>query len=249
MPDNPFTAGGGDYARFCPTYPEALGPVLAGLGAQAGRLDVGCGSGQLACRLAGHFDRVTASDASADQLAAARDCPGVSYVCELAERIGLGDGSVDLVVAAQAAHWFDLDAFHAEARRVAAKGAAILLVSYGVPVVEGPAGPAFSRFYWQDIHRFWPAARRHVERGYGDLDFPFEALAVPELEILRDWQARDVTGCIKMWSAVRTVLAARVAGAGAVVAEFADEIAGLWGDADVCHRVRWPVTVRAGRIG
>ncbi len=192
MPDNPFTAGGGDYARFCPTYPEALGPVLAGLGAQA--LDVGCGSGQLACRLAGHFDRVTASDASADQLAAARDCPGVSYVCKSAERIGLGDGSVDLVVAAQAAHWFDLDAFFAEARRVAAKGAAIALVSYGVPVVEGPAGPAFAQFYWQDIHRFWPAARRHVERGYGDLDFPFEALAVPELEIVRDWQAGDVTG-------------------------------------------------------
>ena len=40
--------------------------------------------------------------------------PRVRYAAGLAERIPARDGCADLVVAAQAAHWFDFDRFHAD---------------------------------------------------------------------------------------------------------------------------------------
>jgi ubiquinone/menaquinone biosynthesis C-methylase UbiE len=65
---------------------------------------------------------VIATDASAKQIGSAEAHPGVEYRCARAEDCGLADGSVDLVVAAQAAHWFDRPAFYGEARRVARPG-------------------------------------------------------------------------------------------------------------------------------
>lgn len=102
-------------------------------------LDLGCGTGQLSVLLAGEFDRVTATDPSASQIASAGARGNIRYAIGTAEAIDLPPASLDLIVAAQAAHWFDLPAFYAEARRIAAPGAALALVSYGVPRLSGPA--------------------------------------------------------------------------------------------------------------
>ena len=66
-----------------------------------------------------------ATDASADQIAQARPLDRVHYRVAVAEASGLGAGSVDLVPVAQAAHWFRLPAFHAEARWVLTPGGAV----------------------------------------------------------------------------------------------------------------------------
>jgi len=243
--DNPFSQGGEDYAAFRPTYPPALAEALAAQCAGHGHaLDVGCGSGQLSMLLAGCFTSVTATDPSGDQLAHAVSCPGVTYRQEAAERIGLPDASVDLVVAAQAAHWFDLDAFFGEAARVLRPGGAIALVTYGVPEMDGAVGERLQRFYWHDIHRFWPAERRHVETGYRDLAFPFTERAFPALAIERRWKAADLAGYLMTWSAVR---AAGKAGCGDVVMQGVAEVEAAWGG-DGLRTVRWPITGRLGHL-
>ena len=161
-----FEEGGADYARHRPTYPPALADALADTCAATGHaLDVGCGTGQLSALLAARFRQVTATDPSETQIANAAPHPRVAYAIEPAERIGLPDASADLVVAAQAAHWFNLDRFYVEARRVLYPGGALALVSYGVPQLTGPAAERFERFYWQDVHRHWPPGREHVEQG------------------------------------------------------------------------------------
>ena len=48
----------------------------------------------------------------------------------------LPDKSASLVTAAQAAHWFDLPAFYAEARRVLMPDSILALISYGVLRLE-----------------------------------------------------------------------------------------------------------------
>ena len=45
--------------------------------------------------------------------------PRVEYRVATAEESGLESKSVDLITVAQALHWFDLERFEAEARRVA----------------------------------------------------------------------------------------------------------------------------------
>jgi len=87
--------------------------------------DCGCGSGQASVALAAHFKVVHATDVAAEQIAAAKPHLRVRYSVAPAEHCGLPDASVDLVTVAQALHWFDVDAFYAEARRVARPGALI----------------------------------------------------------------------------------------------------------------------------
>ncbi len=243
---NPFNAGGADYARHRPTYPPELAGFLAGLCDRPDHaLDVGCGSGQLSCLLATVFARVTATDPSADQLASATACPGVTYRVGAAERIDLDDASVDLVTAAQAAHWFDHTRFYAEIRRVVRPGGGIALVSYGVPEMDGDVGARLHRFYWDEIHDHWPDERRHVENGYRSIAFPFAEQAPPDLAIVREWRLEDLAGYVGTWSAVRRATAA---GAHALVGSFLDDLNKVWGAPERVRRIAWPVNVRSARL-
>lgn len=98
--NNWFDQGGEAYARYRPTYPEALAAFLARDVPGRNALDVGCGSGQLTCQLAEHLDSVVGVDPSADQLAHAQPHPRVRYVCAPAEATGIPAHSVGLVTAA-----------------------------------------------------------------------------------------------------------------------------------------------------
>jgi SAM-dependent methyltransferase len=241
--NNPFMEGGEDYARARPTYPPDLARALADLcGGRAHAVDVGCGTGQLSAALATVFDTVTAFDPSASQIASATEHPRIRYRVGAAEEMSLPDGSADLVVAAQAAHWFDLKRFYAEARRILRPRGALALVAYGVPSLEGPAGARFERFYWRDVHRFWPEARRHVEAGYRTLPFPFAEAAPADLQIIREWDFDALRAYIGTWSAMR---AAREAGAGDSMEAALSEIAAAWGGETTRHRIAWPILMRA----
>ena len=119
-----FSTHSAAYAAHRPTYPAALVDWLAAqCPARDAALDVGCGSGQLSALLADRFRSVIGIDASAAQLAQAEKRANVDYRVAPAEHTGVADRCVDLVTAAQAAHWFDRPAFYAEAKRVGRKDA------------------------------------------------------------------------------------------------------------------------------
>lgn len=243
---NWFAHGGADYARFRPHYPPELLAWLAALPA-AHRLavDVGCGSGQLTAALAGSFDLVVGLDPSPGQLAQARAGAGLRYACAKAEQLPLPAASADLVVAAQAAHWFDLPRFYAEVRRVAAKGARLALVSYGVLRLPPDLQPCFSHFYDHVIRPYWPPQRRLVDDGYRSLPFPFRELPAPAMRIVHPWRARDFTGYVTTWSAVCRL---REAGQTRLLARFVEDISALWGDGQALRTVTWPLQLRVGVV-
>lgn len=239
-----FEAGGAAYAASRPTYPPELARLLAGICAARGHaLDVGCGTGQFSVLLADHFARVTAVDPSRTQIDNASPRPNIHYTTGAAERFDLADDSVDLVVAAQAAHWFDLDLFYPETRRVARPGAILALITYGVPEFDGGIQAAFDQFYWHEIHDFWPPDRRHVEEGYASLPFPFSRGDLPPVAILRDWDFADFTAYVGTWSAT---VRAEKAGEGARITEALARLEPHWGAAR--RQVRWPITVLAGVV-
>ncbi|HEX6589153.1 MAG TPA: methyltransferase domain-containing protein [Longimicrobiales bacterium] len=233
------------YARSRPTYPPRLADWLADAAPARGTVwEAGCGSGQLTTLLGDRFGRVVATDISAEQLAHAPAHARVHYVASSAEAAPVRERAADLVVAAQAAHWFDLPRFFAEARRVARPGALVALVGYGNAVLDDDAFERrFVRFYDDEIGRFWPAQRRILLDGYASIDFPFDDVEPPALELARDWTAGDMIAYVDTWSAVRV---ARRAGADHAFARFATELRELWGDR--IRRVRWPLPVRAGRV-
>src|SRR5215470_15770711 len=133
-----FSASAAGYATFRPKYPAELFDFVAAL-PERRRVawDCATGNGQAALPLAERFDRVVATDASAEQIAHATPHPRVSYGVGLADESGLDGESVDLVTVAQALHWLALDRFFAEVRRVVVEGGVLAVWCYTRPVLEG----------------------------------------------------------------------------------------------------------------
>lgn len=238
-----FSHDSAGYAAHRPTYPPELAEFLARESPARDRAwDAGCGSGQLSLLLAGCFGRVLATDASAQQVAEASAHPRVEYRVAPAERSGLPELSVDLVVAAQAAHWFELERFYAEARRVAKPGALLALVSYGKTRIGADLDPLVDEFHDRTLAGYWPAERAHVVDGYARLAFPFERLPVPELAIEREWGVEDMLAYVRTWSGVVALLRA---GKSAELERFERALQPAWGTR---RRVRWPLTLLAARL-
>lgn len=234
------------YARARPGYPDNLGALLADLSpATEAVWDCGCGTGQLSTMLATRFSRVDATDASAEQIASAKPHPGVTYRTARAEASGLEENGYDLIVAAQAAHWFDIDRFYSEARRVGRPGAAIVLVGYGKPRLEGPLGEWLDRFHDELLRDDWPPERWLLVDGYRDLPFPFAELEVEPLATTLDWTLDELLAYIETWSALRV---AERGGRRARINACLEEFGMMWGDPADRREIRWPIRLRAGHL-
>jgi SAM-dependent methyltransferase len=240
-----FSTVAADYGRFRPRYPPQLAEQLARVSpARRMAWDVGCGTGQLSVLLATQFDHVRATDMSPEQVANAERHPRIQYEARDASSSGLPTGSADLVVAAQAAHWFALDAFYAEARRVLVPDGVVALVTYGVLAVEGAPDSAVQDFYAGTLGPYWPADRKHVETKYRLLPFPFEELAVPAVHMTARWTLDEFLGYVGTWSAVGR---ARTALGEDFLRRFGAVLAQSWGERP--RTIRWPISVRAGKVG
>jgi SAM-dependent methyltransferase len=241
-----FSAGASGYAAHRPTYPVALAELLGSLSPTRRRVwDAGCGSGQLSTVLAEVFDEVAATDASAAQIASATPHPRVHYAVAPAESSGLPDRSIDCAVAAQAAHWFDLDRYYGEVRRVEKPEGLVALVTFNIMRVTDEVDWVILEFYAGPLEKHWPPERRLVEEGYRSLPFPFAEVKAPPLELHQRWTLPQMVGYVGTWSAVQSL---RRAGGQAEVERFASNLQAAWGDPDVVRDVRWPLTLRLGRV-
>lgn len=128
-----------DYVASRPDYPEALFDALcshAGLGPGSAVADVGAGTGLLTLGLLQRGAHVTAIEpnpamrAAADHLLGGDAAFGGRYRSAegSAEAMPLDATSVDLITAAQAFHWFDVDTARTEMRRVLTPAGQVALI-------------------------------------------------------------------------------------------------------------------------
>jgi SAM-dependent methyltransferase len=241
-----FSSHAAGYAAYRPTYPAALIDFLADAApARTLAIDCGCGTGQLSVPLAGRFDRIVATDASAAQVASATPQPRVEYRIAPAEATGEPDHSADLMTVAQAAHWLELDRFYEEARRVIRPDGVLALITYGVLRVDEEIESIVQHFYHDVIGPYWPPERRHVDAGYRDLPFPFTEIAYPPLAIEATWPLAEFVGYVDTWSAVR---AAEKAVGRAPIETFVRDLSSAWGDPVRRRTIRWPLSLRVARL-
>ncbi|KAA0175855.1 hypothetical protein FNF27_02576 [Cafeteria roenbergensis] len=199
---------GAEYAAHRPTYPTELFARLADAvrsGPRSLAVDLGTGTGQALPGLLEHFERVVALEPSAGQLEAARAALPADAKSRVtlrqvgAEAIetggGVPAGSADLVVAFQAAHWFQLHGESAErpgvyasAARALRPGGVVALVGYGNCVLhaaegsfgadgassaaraEEVANAAVRKLYKDDLGAHWDERRGHIDAHYVGLE-------------------------------------------------------------------------------
>lgn len=233
------------YSRYRPGYPQALYAFLAEQ-APATTLawDCATGNGQAAVALADHFERVVATDASAEQVKSAASHPRVDYRVAPAEASGLDDESVDLISVAQALHWFDHDAFFNEVSRVLRPGGLIAVWSYNLLRCTPAIDRLLYRYYSEIVGPFWPPERVHIENGYRNLPFPFDELPHPEFAMTTEWSLNQLLGYLATWSATRRYIAENDSDPLTLIQE---ELAGLWGESERRRHIEWPLTLRLGR--
>ena len=152
-----FSAQAGAYVKYRPGYPNELFKHLASL-APARELawDCATGTGQAALGLVNHFDKVIATDASAKQISNAIPHEKIDYRVAPAEHAPIADNAVDLVVVAQALHWFETASFFAETKRVLKDRGIIAVWSYNLLRASPEVDAIIDDFYENTLGEYWP---------------------------------------------------------------------------------------------
>jgi SAM-dependent methyltransferase len=239
-----FSKQAADYAKFRPGYPQELFNYLGGI-APSRQLawDCGTGNGQAAIGLASVFDRVIATDASEKQISNAQPYDRVEYRVAPAEDSGIDSGTVDLIMVAQALHWFDLDRFYAEARRVLKPDGVLAASAYNLLHIEAAIDEIVNRYYYEVVGSFWPQERQLVEQ-FADLPFPFQEIDPPKFEMTAWWNLDHLVGYLRTWSSTQRFIAAKGSDP---LKQIMDELRAAWGVPEQTRTVIWPLTLRIGR--
>jgi len=234
-----------EYAKCRPHYPRDMFAFIAANSPNDQlALDCATGNGQAAIELAEFFHKVIAIDASAAQIENASPGERVEYRVAAAEESSLPNESCDAITVAQALHWFDLDRFYLETRRVLRPGGILAVWTYkelrATPEIE-----AVVRHYHDEVvGPYWPAERKLVGHVYLELPFPFAEMECPEFEAQVRWSYEDLRGYLNTWSATQRYIAATARDPRELINR---ELAQAWGDGAEERVIAWPLTVRAGR--
>lgn len=233
------------YRKYRPAYPPELFARIAELPASHHLAwDCGAGNGQAARGALEHFARVVATDASPAQVAEADPAANLDFVVARAEAAPLRDGSVDLTTVAQALHWFELDTFFDEVRRVSAPGGALAVWSYQFLSVTPDVDELVREFHRDVVGPFWLPERRHVEDRYAGIPIPFDTNEPEEITLETRWSLDDLLGYLRTWSAVRFFQERQGVDP---VDELEPPLAEAWGHVDA-RAARWPITLRTARV-
>jgi SAM-dependent methyltransferase len=239
-----FSAQAADYAKFRPRYPREFFDYLVSI-APSRQLawDCGTGNGQAAVVLASVFDRVIATDASERQITNAEPHERVEYRVAPAEDSGIESETLDLIVVAQALHWFDLDRFYAEAQRVLKVNGALAASAYNLLHIEPAIDEVVNRYYYEVVGPFWPPERKLIEQ-FADLPFPFHEIDPPKFEMTAHWNLDHLLGYLRTWSSTQRFIAAKGTDP---LDEITDDLRRAWRKPQQTRSVSWPLVVRIGR--
>lgn len=240
-----FSAQSVDYAKYRPSYPVELFEYLASLPEKRERAwDCATGNGQAALGLAPFFRHVIATDGSQAQLDQATPHERISYQLSTAESTPIESSSIDLVTVAQALHWFDLERFYAEARRVLKPRGILAVWCYNLLQIVPDIDALLYSFYAETVGPYWPPERALIEDNYRSLPFPFEEIGPPQFRMHARWNLFDLLGYFSTWSATQRFIKARGFDP---VPNLGEELLKLWPDAQEERDVTWPLYLRVGR--
>jgi len=240
-----FSSHSSIYAAFRPAYPEALYEfIFRHVKKKEKAWDCATGNGQVAGYLAHHFDEVYATDISQQQLNNAIESDAIFYSISPAEKTSFANHEFDLITVGQALHWFNLEAFYKEVKRVGKKDSLLAVWGYERCSVDTEIDKLFSDFYINIVGPYWDPARKLIENEYRNIQFPLVEIPTPKFEIKVEWTLEHYTGYLSSWSATQKYI--KKNGTDPVPA-LIEKLKPHW-KSGVTRTVTFPVFLRLGKI-
>jgi len=164
-PENVFVGTAWYYARYIPDYPEQVIELLVkrfSLDAKSRVLDLGCGPGKIALRLAPYVSDVIAVDPLNEMLQEGKSLAAQKGIANIKWLLGesgkltslAGDiGEIDLMVIAQAFHWMDGEQTLRDLYPLIKAGSGLATIATDGPKTDSPDTPW--KVIVQDTIKFW----------------------------------------------------------------------------------------------
>jgi len=231
------------YAQFRPTYPDTLYQfIFSHINQFNTAWDCGTGNGQAAHVLAKTFKKVYATDISAAQINNAQRAENIFYSVG-GLRTPFKDKSIDLITAAQALHWFDLEQFYQEVNRVGKPNGLLAVWGYSLLNINKSIDPALLDFYKNTVGPFWDEERKLIDEEYKTIPFPFQEIKTPEFDFSFEWTIDQLEGYLISWSAVQKYIKKNKVNP---VEMFIEKIRPQWQTGRLT--ITFPLFLRLGRI-
>ena len=243
-----FSSAAAAYEWGRPGYPNTAVEAIVtafSIGPASAVVDLAAGTGKLTRMLVPTGARIIAvepvPEMSAFIEAVLRD---VEVIEGTAEAIPLDDGVADVVTVAQALHWFDREAFFAEAARVLRPGGLLAVWTYGLFECTPAVDCVVARYHDGVLGPYWSPARRLVDEGYASIAFPLRPVEAPPFAMAAEWTLERVVGYLATWSARQACLQATGEDP---LPPVRDALAAAWGDPARLRTLRWPLAVHVRR--
>ncbi|HAZ11234.1 MAG: hypothetical protein A2X86_08320 [Bdellovibrionales bacterium GWA2_49_15] len=236
------------YSRYRPQYPDALYKFLLSHCAKKELAwDCATGNGQAALDLARFFTKVIATDLSERQIKSAVRAENVEYrVLKAEESLGVKDHSIDLITVAQALHWFDLDKFYAEVKRVLRPTGIFATWAYAFHLpIQPNIDSSLTDFYFNILGPFWKKNNKLIFDNYKELSFPFREIATPEIYLEVNWSLEDLIGYFRTWSSTQLFIDQSQIDP---TLELYEKVLPYWGAASEKKILKWRLIFKVGEL-
>ena len=206
----------GLYSKYRPNYPKSLMKLLLDYlvhngGAQDLAVDVGCGSGQGTFQLLEHFQQCLGIDISGVQIKEAQEKASsmevkenVKFLVGDAAELPVETGTVDLVTAAMAWHWFpDKNKFYSECKRVLKQNGCLAVYSYTLPHLPASyhsTNKLIDQFYFHTLKDSRNEMVKIVFNNYKGVVLPFRNVERHNLVISQKTSMASFIGFISSMS-------------------------------------------------
>ncbi len=234
------------YFLHRPHYPTKLFSWISSVSKKDARvLDVGTGNGQAAIGLSKLFPSIIAIDRSKNQLKDSILSDKIKYQQMDASQLIFPDNSFDLITSASAAHWFNLDEFYAEAKRVLTTNALIILWTYTYPTAENDSLNDALLQIKAILDPYWSKGSLYHLNQYKTLPFPFDEIATPKITMSVQWSTRDIISFLSSWACIKCYLEEKNKN----FLNDATNILNATGTLpDTKHHINFPLYIKAGSV-
>ncbi|HXU25762.1 MAG TPA: methyltransferase domain-containing protein, partial [Bacteroidia bacterium] len=174
----------------------------------------------------------------------AKKLNNIIYSLQAAEKTNFPNNFFNLIIVAQAVHWFNFNQFYAEVNRTVKNNSLVVIIGYGQLQINKSVDTVLNHFYKNIIGSYWDKERKYIDENYKTIPFPFKELETPIFKNQYRWTLEQLIGYLNTWSAVQHYIKSNNKNP---INLIYDNLKQSWGQAKT-HVVNFPLLLRVGRI-